>query len=124
MLEVYSTDIDVAVNSAIPFNNVHIQKGCSAVASAPATIQLNKCGVYKVCVDASASAETTIELSRDGVLQPEAQSTGTSLSYTTLVQVPFDNTCSCCSRPTLLQVVNTGAAVTFTNINVVVTKIC
>ena len=124
MLEVYSTDIEVAVNSAIPFNNVHIQKGCSAVASAPATIQLNKCGVYEISVDASASAETTIELSRDGILQPEAQSTGTSLSFTSLVQVPTSNTACCCSSPTQLQVFNTGAAVTLTNVNVVVTKIC
>ena len=124
MLEVFSTSVDVAVGAPIPFNNVSVRKGCTAVESAPATIQLNKCGVYMVSVDASAEASTTIELSKDGLLQPQAQSTGTSLSFETLVQVPSSNSYCCCSSPTVIQLYNTGAATTFTNVNVVVTKVC
>ena len=124
MLEVYSTDVLVAADAPIPFNNVAIRKGCTAVESAPATIQLNKCGVYMVSVDASAEVSTTIELSKDGLLQPQAQSTGTSLSFETLVQVPTSNSYCCCSSPTVIQVYNTGAETTFTNVNVVVTKVC
>ena len=124
MLEVFSTSVDVAVGAPIPFNNVSVRKGCTAVESAPATIQLNKCGVYMVSVDASAEASTTIELSKDGLFQPQAQSTGTSLSFETLVQVPSSNSYCCCSSPTVIQLYNTGAATTFTNVNVVVTKVC
>ena len=39
MTEAYTLNVDVAENSAIPFNNVTIQKGCTSVLSAPATIQ-------------------------------------------------------------------------------------
>lgn len=124
MLEVYSTDVLVAADSPIPFNNVSIKKGCTAVESAPATIQLNKCGVYMVSVDASAEASTTIELAKDGLLQPQAQSTGTSLSFVTLVQVPTSNSNCCCASPTVIQLYNTGASTTFTDVNVVVTKVC
>ena len=46
MLEIYSENITVGANSPIPFNNVSIKKGCTAVLSAPATVQFNKCGVY------------------------------------------------------------------------------
>ena len=38
MLEAYSTNIAVATNSAIPFNNVTIEKGCTAKLAAAATI--------------------------------------------------------------------------------------
>ena len=77
-----------------------------------------------VSVDASAETAATIELSKNGLLQPQAQSTGTSLGFVTLVQVPTNNTYCCCSSPTVIQVMNTGAEATFTNVNVVVTKVC
>lgn len=123
MLEAYSLNIDVAADTAIPFNNVSIEKGCTAVLSSPATIQLNKCGVYAVSVDASTSASTTVQLYKDGVAQPQAQSTGITPSFYTLVQVDKNNTCCACTSPVTLQVLNTTAA-TFTNANVAVTKLC
>ena len=123
MLEVYTTNIEVTADTPIPFNNIVVKKGCTVTESAPATIQLNKCGVYMVSVDASASAETTVQLYKDGVALPQAQSTGTSLSFVSLVQVDHNNSNCCCSSPTNLQLVNTTAA-TFDNVNVCVTKIC
>ena len=123
MLEKYSTNIDVEATTPIPFNNTTIQKGCTAVSSAPATVQLNKCGVYMVSCDASAGTSTNIQLYKDGVAQPQAQSTGTALSFNTLVQVPTNNSCKCCDSPVTLQVVN-ETATSFDNANICVTKIC
>lgn len=134
MLEVYSENITVGANSPIPFNNVSIKKGCTAVLSAPATIQFNKCGVYMVSCDASISPEATgnveIQLYKNGVPQPQAQSTATgtanentTLNFTTLVQVPENNTPCCCSSPTTVQIINLTES-TYANINICVTKIC
>ena len=122
MLEVYSTDIDVAANTAIPFQNVSLKKGCTAELSGASTIKLNKCGVYMVAVDASADPATTIQLYKDGVAQPQAQSTGGTPAFVTLVQVSENNSCCPCASPVSLQVINTTAT-TFANVNVSVTKV-
>lgn len=135
MLEGYSTNIAVATNSAIPFNNVTIEKGCTATIESSATIALNKCGVYMVSVDAAAiptsAGVMSIQLFKDGVLQPQAQSAVTgattdvdNMSFTTLVQVKENNTCSCCTSPTVLRVINTGVPATYNIANICVTKIC
>ena len=125
MLEAYSLNVTVPAASVIPFNNTSIQKGCTATLNGVGTIQLNKCGVYMVEVDASAAAAATIQLFKDGVAQPQAQSTGTSPSFTTLVRVSENNSNCPCAAPTDIQVRNTGAsAATFTDVNIVVTKVC
>lgn len=122
MLEIYSTNIDVAADTAIPFQNVSLKKGETAELSGTSTIKLNKCGVYMVAVNASAEASTTIQLYKNGVAQPQAQSTGVTPSFVTLVQVS-ENNCGCpCATPVSLQVVNTTAA-TFTDCNVSITKV-
>ena len=135
MLEAYSNNVAVATNSAIPFNNVTIQKGCTAKIESSATIALNKSGIYMVTVDAAAiptsAGVMSIQLSKDGVLQPQAQSAVTgattdvdNMSFTTLVQVKEDNNCRCCTSPTTVRVVNTGVPATYNIANVCVTKIC
>ena len=124
MLQVYSTNVDVAVDSTVPFNSTIVEKGCTATHSGPSTIELNKAGVYKVDVDGVAAAETTIQLSREGVLLPQATSTGTTLGFTTLIQVPTNCTPVCYSNPVTLSLFNTGAETTFDHINMVVTRIC
>lgn len=123
MLEAYSSNITLTADAPIPFNAVSIEKGCTARLTSPTTIELNKCGVYMVAVDVSAASATTIQLSKDGVLQPQAISTGTSPSFVTLVQVPTNNSCCACSSPVVLRVINTVAG-TATDANVVVTKLC
>lgn len=124
MLEAYSTNVTVTENSAIPFNNMTIEKGCTAKLQSPSTIELNKCGVYMVAVDASATATNTIQLYKDGVAQPQAQSTGASMSFVTLVQVDRNNcNCNCCSSPVTVQVIVESAG-TLTDANVCVTKVC
>ena len=125
MLEAYSTDIEVASGAAIPFNSTSLLKGCTATHPSPDTINLNKCGVYMVSVDASVDASTIIQLFKDGVEQPQAQATGsTSPSFLTLVQVDHNNSCCACDSPVSLQVKNMSAdAATFTNCNICVTKV-
>lgn len=138
MLETYSQNITVQQNVAIPFNNVSIQKGCTASKTAPNTIELNKCGVYMVEFDGVASVtgstagNIVVQMSKNDTLQPQALTANTStgptdveaISFTTLVQVSENNSCRCCDSPTVLRFVNTGVAATFVQANVVVTKIC
>ena len=123
MLEVYSLDITVTADSTIPLNNVTIEKGCTAKLSAPSTIELNKCGVYMVAVDGIAEAPTTVTMYKNGVAQPQAQSSSTAIGFTTLVQVPTNNSDCCCSSPTTIQFYN-DTATTLTSFNVCVTKVC
>ena len=124
MIEAYSLNVDVTADTAIPFNSVTIQKGCTVTRASVDTFNLNKCGVYMIAVDTSSEAEATIQLFKDGVAQPQAQSTGEShQSFTTLVQVDKNNSCCPCASPTSIQIINTGATATFTNANITITKI-
>lgn len=101
---------------------VSVVKGETAVLTSPTTISLNRCGVYMVACNASTETANTIQLTKDGVLQPQAQSTGTSPSFVTLVQVDRNNTCCCCSSPVVLNVTLTTAGTL--DANIVVTKVC
>ena len=124
MIEAYSTNVQVAGGSPIPFNSTTIKKGNTAVHASDATIDLNKCGVYMVSVDGVAEASTTVQLYKNGVPQPQAQSTGTAVSFMTLVQVPYDNTCNICSSPTSIQIYNESSTdATFDIAHIVVTKV-
>lgn len=123
MLQAYSLNEAVAAGNAIPFRNQTIKKGCTAELAGVGVIQLNRCGVYMIECDASSTAAATMQLYKDGVALPQAQSTGTSPSFTTLVQVAENNSVCCpCSSPTLLRVVSVTAS-TYTNANIVVTKV-
>lgn len=122
MLEAYSLNVEVAADAPIPFQNVSIKKGCTAELSGISTIQLNKCGVYMVAVNASSATSATIQLYKDGVPQPQAQSIGASPSFVTLVQVPESNSCCPCSEAVSLQVISDTAS-TYTSANIVVTKV-
>ena len=123
MLKAYSQNVTVVAGEAIPFNGVTLEKGCSAVLSSPTTIELNQCGVYMVACGVSAAASETIQLSKDGVLQPDARRTGTSPGFTTLVQVPRSNTPCPCTSPTVLQLISVTAG-TLADASIVVTKVC
>ena len=123
MLEAYSLNVAVEADSYVPFNSTSIIKGCTATKPSADTINLNKCGVYMVSVDASAEASTTLQVYKDGVAQPQAQSTGLTPSFTTLVQVDKNNSCCACSSPVTIQVKN-STATTLTDANITVTKLC
>lgn len=122
MLEAYSINKEIAVDAPLVFDNVTLKKGCTSELSGASTIELNKCGVYMVSLDGVSGTSTTVQMYKNGVAQPQAQSTGTTLGFETLVQVA-NNNCGCaCSSPTTLQFMNDTAA-TFDNYNVVVTKL-
>lgn len=123
MLEAYSLNATVTPLAPIPFNSASLVKGCTAVLASPTTIELNKRGVYAVTFNGTAAASDTVQLYKDGVAQPQAQSTGTSLGFSTLVQVDRDNSTCCCASPVTLQVISTLAA-TLTDANITVTKVC
>ena len=123
MLQVYSINQAVSANGVVPFNNVVIDKGCAENLSGVGTIELNKSGVYEVTVDGVASTATTLQLFKNGVALPQAQSTGTTLAFTTFVQVVNNNSnCNICSSPVTLQVKNTTET-TLTNVNITVDKL-
>ena len=128
MLQAYSRNLTFTDQAAIPLNSAIIQKGCTAVLAAPATIELNKAGVYMVSCDVVATAGSgTVQMYKNGVAQPFAKAIidADSGSFTSLVQVPQNNSkCCCISSPTTLQFIYDETAATTGDINVVITKIC
>ena len=136
MLQVYSSNLAVEANTVFPFNNVVMDKGCGETLSAPATIQLNKQGVYLVEMDGfatpDAATEVSVQLYVNGVAQPQAISTFVPAAVTdtrtfgfkTFVRVTQNNCpCNCLSAPTTLQFMNGTTALSDAHINVVVTQI-
>lgn len=136
MLQVYSSNLAVDANSVFPFNNVVIDKGCAEVLSAPATIELNKMGVYLVEMDGfatpDAATEVSVQLLVNGVAQPQAISSFVPASITdtrtfgfkTFVRVRENNcNCNCLTSPTTLQFMNGITAISDAHINVVITQI-
>lgn len=137
MLQSYTKNVSVAVNSAVPLNNVSTIKGCTTTTSGNSAISLNKKGVYMVSVDAVATAETLgdiqFQLSQNGILLPQAITAETatditsqhSLSFVTLIKVENDACrCDCSASDTIINFINNGVQTTYNNFNVVVTKIC
>lgn len=135
MIEIYSKNVEVAANAAIPLNVTAINKGDSVTVNGSTTLQFNKCGLYKVSVSASGIAseagDITIQLYKNGVTQSSALATETAadttsthnLSFDTIVQVGGNNTNCPCSSPTLVSIINDGVAATFSIVDVVVTKL-
>ena len=136
MLQVYSDNLTVAENTVFPFNNVVMDKGCGEALSAPATIQLNKQGVYLVEMDGfatpDAATEVSVQLYVNGVAQPQAITSFVPAAITdtrtfgfkTFVRALQNNcNCNCLTSPTTLQFMNGDTALSEAHINVVVTKI-
>ena len=135
MLQAYSSNLDIAANTAYTFNNVTVDKGCAERLSGPSSIELNKQGVYLVEVDgfgAGVDAGTgSTQLYVNGVTQPQAISSFAvtagdvaSFGFKTFVQVTTNNCpCNNISSPTVLQVMNGEEALNDAHINAVITKI-
>ena len=136
MLQVYSDNLTVAENTMFPFNNVVMDKGCGEALSAPATIQLNKQGVYLVEMDGfatpDAATEVSVQLYVNGVAQPQAITSFVPAAITdtrtfgfkTFVRALQNNcNCNCLTAPTTLQFMNGDTALSDAHINVVITKI-
>ena len=136
MIQAYSNNIAVPANTAIPLNNLKIDKGCSQSLAAPSTIQLKKRGVYIVSVDgfgsAAAAGDISVQLAVNGVLQPDAISSASvaaansivPLGFKALVRVQQDDTKCCCSSATDLSFITGATDITDLHFNAVVTKLC
>lgn len=132
MLEVYSKNLTTTTGESISLNNIVLLKGTSAQLVGANTIQLNKCGIYKITVTdnvtGTGTGEVIIQMQKNGVLQPQAimstAATGlTNMSFITLVQVPQSNNVNCpCSIPTTINFVNTGIEATH-SIDVTVVRV-
>lgn len=136
MLQAYSSNIAITANTAIPFNNVVLDKGCGETMSGVSSILLNQRGVYLVEFDGYVTPDATTLVSAqlyvNGVAQPQAISSfmGTavtatdSLSFKTFVQVNESNcNCNCYSSPTVIQVMLGETAVSDAHVNITVTKV-
>jgi hypothetical protein len=136
MLEAFSLNKAILTGGIIPFDSVPLEKGCTAVLQGTSTIELNKCGVYEIVFNMTATATTAgnvvVQMTKDGAVQPQATrtitgattATSANVPITTLVQVSKNNSDCCCASPTVIQFINAGVGVQANNINVVVTKIC
>lgn len=132
MIEVYSENLDVAANSAIPFNSVALKKGEYESVNGTA-LELNHCGVYRLNCHGSVTGDgdIVIQVFKDGVALPQTKLaiTGTDntdipFAFETLVQVARNNGPCCCQSPTNVQIVNAGVADTFNLADVSITKVC
>ena len=136
MIQSYSQNITVLTNSDISFNNTFV-KGKTVKQIGSSTFQFNKKGLYLVTFNGFGSTAGTagniaVQMVKDGVLVPEAQTVNTSsgttdietLTFTTKVQVPHDNSECCNVSPTVVSFRNVGVEAVFTLANVVITKVC
>lgn len=138
MIQIYSNGLSVAAGATIPLNSIVYFKGNSATHSAPATIELNKRGVYSVKVDAygapTAVGDFGVQITVNGIPRADAinqtavETAGNygSASTSCLVTVAqSDCPCNCTSSPTTISIINpTVTAADDAHYNVTVTKIC
>ena len=135
MLEIYSKNAVAQANGIVPLNTVALLKGNSTIPLGAGTIQINKCGIYLVLVSGdlvgSAAGDVTIQMEKNGVLQPQAIITATAadatsqipFSFSTLVQVSENNNINCpCSQATTISFRNADIEATY-NIDVKVIRI-
>ena len=125
----------LAVNGVLAFTTDRIKTGCTVShTEGGTTFTLNRPGYYYIAVNADVAASEaagnlTLSLYQNGVAVPGAESTSNaatvatnnSLGFSTIVQVRP----SCCavSNAASLTIVNTGAAATISNANIVITKL-
>lgn len=129
-----NTSQEVAINGLLTFTTDRILTGCTATRNGQ-TFQLNKPGYYYVTFNADGAATTAVGdivvvLQNNGVAVPGAIATftttvaddATNLAFSTIIRVPP----SCCAvdNTANLTLVNTGVAVTYTNVNINITKLC
>ena len=135
MINSYSTlSQAVAVDGTLNFDTTRVLTGCTVkhVDGTP-TFTLTKPGYYYVTFNAdvlgTAAGDVTAELLNGSVAIPGATSTTTiavgdtaSIAFATIVKVL--PSCAAIDNTTTLTILNTGVAVTYTNANINITKLC
>ena len=128
------TSQPVAVDDTLNFNVSRILTGCTVnhVDGSP-SFTLTKPGYYYVTFNAdvlgTAAGDVTAELINGSVAVPGATATTTiaigetaNIAFATIVRVL--PSCAAIDNTTILTVLNTGVAVTYTNANINITKLC
>ena len=130
-----NTSQSLAVNQAIPFLINDVLTGCTVTHNAGSTtFVLNKPGFYQVNFNGTgavsgAAGPVTVTLYNNGSIVPGATATQTSASTTDIRTVNFIRlirvlpSCSAINNKASLVFTNTGDAATFSNVNVVITKL-
>lgn len=141
MLQAYTynaTGVTVPANTAVKFENVVVETGCTATATpGTTTINLNKPGYYMVQFNGYGAASTaaatgTVEITmyNNGVEVPYASSSNSSTTTTDVEDIGFSTivrvlpSCPSIDNDVAITFVNTGTSALFYNTNVVVTKLC
>lgn len=132
-----NTNQAVATNSPLLFNVNSVKTGCTVTHSeGTASFSLNKPGFYYVSFSGvgfstgATGGTVIVQLQNKGVNVPGALASADSttpediedLSFSTIIQVKP----SCCAvdNTATLTLVNTGISTTYSNANLVITKLC
>lgn len=129
-----STSQTFLTNALINFNINAVETGCTVThAEGTPTFSLNRPGLYYVAFNAdalpTAAGDLVVQLRSNNELVPGAIATTTgtttsteSLSFSRIIQVKP----SCCSidNSVNLTVINSGVGATYSNANIVITKLC
>lgn len=128
------TSQPVAVDDTLNFNVSRILTGCTVkhVDGSP-SFTLTKPGYYYVTFNAdvlgTAAGDVTAELINGSTAVPGATATVTiavgetaNIAFATIIRVL--PSCAAIDNTTILTVLNTGVAVTYTNANINITKLC
>ena len=128
------TSQPIAVDDTLNFNVSRILTGCTVnrVDGSP-SFTLTKPGYYYVTFNAdvlgTAAGDVTAELINGSVAVPGATATTTiavgetaNIAFATIVRVL--PSCAAIDNTTILTVLNSGVAATYTNANINITKLC
>lgn len=129
-----STSQTLLTNALIDFDINAVKTGCTVThAEGTPTFSLNRPGLYYVAFNAdalpTAAGDLVVQLRSNNELVPGAIATTTgtttsteSLSFSRIIQVKP----SCCSidNSVNLTVINSGVGATYSNANIVITKLC
>lgn len=129
-----STSQTLLTNALINFNINAVETGCTVThTEGTPTFSLNRPGLYYVAFNAdalpTAAGDLVVQLRSNNELVPGAIATTTgtttsteSLSFSRIIQVKP----SCCSidNSVNLTVINSGVGATYSNANIVITKLC
>jgi hypothetical protein len=130
-----NTSQTLNTNDVLTFATNRTLNGCSVThTEGTGTFVLKKPGYYYVFFNGSGAAETAgnivVQLLSNGVEVPGAVASGYSAANTNEETVSFSTiikvlpSCACVNNTTTISLQNTGVETTFSNLNIVITKLC
>lgn len=125
MMYVYTvSEQTTEVAAPIEFTSIGLSKGRNATQATETTLIIGCPGIYEITFNGTATAAGTAQLYVNGEEINGAISTGTTLSFTVLIQVN-PNCCAVTNNlPARIQVINDGAtALTLTNVALTIIKV-